>query len=334
MISQGALKTDPPVRPVYRPGPHVMALIAAVFTLPLLFVGGSVTTYRVGLAVPDWPSTFGINMFLYDFWNAPFGVRVEHAHRLYGAAVGLATIGLAAYLQLFESRRWMKGLGALALLAVIVQGVLGGTRVTQVSTFLAAVHGCTGQAFFALMVALCVLTGRDWASGERPVPDVYWLRLHALGVLVLVFLQIIFGAWLRHYGTLPALAAHGLMAATVFVASVVLCVRVWRIRAEVPALVPSAICLGALAVIQVALGIAALVYLLPFGGVPRPVEFYEAVVRTGHQTCAALVLASSVTLTLRSFRHLADALPGYVGQHPLSTPSGREPVPATLEVVA
>ena len=126
-----------------------MAWFAAVFTLPLLFVGGSVTTYRVGMAVPDWPRTFGINMFLFDFWNAPFGVQVEHTHRLYGAAVGLATIGLMIWLFCFESRRWMKVLGIVALVAVIGQGILGGTRVTQVSTFLAAVHGCTGQAFFA-----------------------------------------------------------------------------------------------------------------------------------------------------------------------------------------
>ena len=145
-----------------------MAVLAAVFTLPLLFVGGSVTTYRVGMAVPDWPTTFGINMFLYDFWNAPFGVQVEHAHRLYGAAVGLTTVGLTVWLFCFEPRRWMKGLGVLALVAVIGQGILGGTRVTQVSTFLAAVHGCTGQAFFALMVALCVLTGRDWLGDSSP----------------------------------------------------------------------------------------------------------------------------------------------------------------------
>ncbi len=62
-----------------------------MFTWPLIFVGGSVTTYRVGMAVPDWPTTFGMNMFLYDFWNAAWGVFVEHSHRLYGAAVGLAT---------------------------------------------------------------------------------------------------------------------------------------------------------------------------------------------------------------------------------------------------
>jgi len=107
-----------------------MALLAAVFTLPLLFVGGSVTTYRVGMAVPDWPTTFGINMFLYDFWNAPFGVRVEHAHRLYGAAVGLATVGLMVWFFCFEPRRWIKALGVVALVAVIGQGILGGTRVT------------------------------------------------------------------------------------------------------------------------------------------------------------------------------------------------------------
>src|SRR5689334_4810494 len=99
----------------YRRGPHWVAVFAAVFTLPLLFAGGSVTTYRVGMAVPDWPTTFGINMFLYDFWNAPFGVRVEHLHRLYGAAVGAATIVLAGWFLAAERRRSMKVLGVLAL---------------------------------------------------------------------------------------------------------------------------------------------------------------------------------------------------------------------------
>src|SRR5207302_1362518 len=107
---------------------HWVAVFAAVFTLPLLYVGGSVTTYRVGLAVPDWPTTFDENMFLYDFWNAPFGVRVEHLHRLYSAAVGVATIVLAGWLLAFDRRRWMKRLGVFALVAVIVQGVLGGMR--------------------------------------------------------------------------------------------------------------------------------------------------------------------------------------------------------------
>ena len=311
-----------------------MALVAAVFTLPLLFVGGSVTTYRVGLAVPDWPSTFGINMFLYDFWNAPFGVRVEHAHRLYGAAVGLAAVGLALWLSFLDPRRWMKTLGFVALATVIVQGVLGGTRVTQVSTVLAAVHGCTGQAFFGLMVALCVLTGRDWLSDAQALPDVHRYRRRSLIMLVLVYVQIIFGAWLRHFGAVPALAAHGLLALAVLAHAIVLGAFIWKTRAEAPALVPAATSLGLLASFQVVLGVAALFYLLPFGGVSGPVTFYEAVIRTGHQTSAALVLAASVTLALRAWRHLAAVPVESVEADPLPNSSGPQTVPANLEVVA
>jgi cytochrome c oxidase assembly protein subunit 15 len=73
---------------------HGIALAAAVFTWPLLLVGGTVTVHRVGMAVPDWPTTFGVNMFYYNMFEAPWGVFAEHSHRLYGSAVGLACIAL------------------------------------------------------------------------------------------------------------------------------------------------------------------------------------------------------------------------------------------------
>ena len=114
----------------------------------------------------------------------------------------------------------MKGLGILAVVAVIVQGVLGGTRVTQVSTLLAAVHGCTGQAFFALMVALCVLTGREWQKSQLTVPDIARVRPHALLILGLIGGQIMLGAWLRHYGTREALISHAAFALVVWVSAV------------------------------------------------------------------------------------------------------------------
>ncbi len=185
----------------YHRAVHWVAILATAFTLPLLYVGGSVTTYQVGLAVPDWPTTFEENMFLYNFWDAPFGVKIEHAHRLYGAAVGFATIVLAGCLLAFERRRWLKGLGILALVAVVIQGVLGGMRVTQRSTMMAAIHGSTGQAFFGLMVALCVLTGRDWNSDRPRSVDPDHLRRKSSVVLALIYLQIGLGGWLRHYGT-------------------------------------------------------------------------------------------------------------------------------------
>jgi cytochrome c oxidase assembly protein subunit 15 len=310
-----------------------MAIFAAVFTLPLLFVGGSVTTYRVGLAVPDWPSTFGINMFLYDFWNAPFGVRVEHTHRLYGAAVGMATMGLTAWFLAFEPRRFMKVLGVVALLAVIVQGILGGTRVTQVSTFLAAVHGCTAQAFFGLMVALCVLTGRDWQTQRPPVPDVARLRRLGLLMLMLVYGQIVLGAWLRHYGSIMVLALHAAVALAVCVHAILICSRVWRKREVVPWLLPSALCLALAVTLQIVLGLAAFVLLLPLDGMPHAVGFYQAVIRTGHQTNGALLLAASVVFALRAIRHLRAAASEVVSPH-IATAFRDGPFPSDLEVVA
>jgi cytochrome c oxidase assembly protein subunit 15 len=319
-----------------------MAVFAALFTLPLLFVGGSVTTYRVGLAVPDWPTTFGINMFLYDFWNAPFGVRIEHTHRLYGAAVGLATIGLCVWFLAFEPRRWMKWLGVLALLAVIAQGVLGGTRVTQVSTFLAAVHGCTAMAYFGLMVALCVLTGRDWYRRSPPVLDAHHLRPLSLLLLGLVGVQIGLGAWVRHYGSASALVSHVGMALLVVLFALFLAIRVHRVGCEAATLLPSARLLGCAVLAQSALGVLAFVGLLPWDGLPHPVRFYDAVFRTGHQTCAALVLASSVVLALRAARlyRPGGELAGR-GAEPVTTmdrfvaaDAGLRILPENLEVVA
>ncbi len=131
------------------------------------------TTYRVGMAVPDWPTTFGMNMFLYDMTRASWAVFGEHTHRLYGAAVGLFTILLMVDFLAFDRRRWIKGLGVVALLAVIGAGGPGRAAGSGWnSTLLAAFHGCFGQAFFGFMVALCVLTGRGWfvegpAGGRR-----------------------------------------------------------------------------------------------------------------------------------------------------------------------
>jgi heme a synthase len=296
--------------PAYRPGPHWMAVCAAVFTLPLLYVGGTVTTYRVGLAVPDWPTTFGENMFSYDFWNAPFGVRVEHAHRLYGAAVGLATLLLCGWLLLFEPRRWLKALGVLALGAVVVQGILGGTRVTQVSTFLAAIHGITGQAFFGLMVALCVFTSRKWFAQRTGTEIPRYFRFLAAAILSLVVCQIGLGSWSRHFAALPAFATHALLAAVVWTMGVVALVTIERNRQPLLPMAASARMLVALTTLQVLLGAVALLGLLPLDGIPRPTTFAQAVVRTGHQTNGALILAASVVLCLRANRQLSRRISG------------------------
>jgi heme a synthase len=284
---------------------HVVAVVAAAFTWPLLFVGGLVTTYRVGMAVPDWPTTFGINMFLYNFRDAAWGVFIEHGHRLYGAAVGLATIVLAVGFTLAERRRGMKVLGWVALLAVIGQGVLGGYRVRLNSTPLAAVHGCSAQAFFALMVALCVLTGRDWIAAGDPRPDPDHLRRRSLVTLGLICGQVVVGALLRHFGM--GLAVHAVLAVAVWGHAAMLVWRVERSRALVPELVPSGRAMALTVSVQVALGVVAWWMLRPFDGIPRAVTTPQALIRTAHLANGALLLAAGVILALRSFRHLVPA---------------------------
>jgi cytochrome c oxidase assembly protein subunit 15 len=201
----------------------------------------------------------------------------------------------------------MKGLGALAVVAVIVQGVLGGTRVTQVSTVLAAVHGVVGQAFFGLMVVLCVLTGKGWRRPVERVADADHLRARALVLLAMVAVQIGLGSWLRHFGARAALACHAGLALAVWAHAGVYFGKVWKNRRSLGVLVPSALAVAALSSVQIVLGIVAMVFLLPFDGFPRPVSFYQAVVRTGHQTNGALLLAATVVLTLRAFHQVAGS---------------------------
>jgi cytochrome c oxidase assembly protein subunit 15 len=291
----------------YRPGPHWFALFATFFTWPLLFVGGLVTTYKVGMAVPDWPTTFGMNMFLYDFFKAPWGVFGEHTHRLYGAVVGLFTILLMVDFLAYDRRKWMKGLGVVALLAVIGQGVLGGFRVRWNSTFLAAFHGCFGQAFFGFMVALCVMTSRGWFRKSRVISDARKYRSLSVVGLGLIYSQVILGAWLRHYSDPAALGAHAVMAFLVFGHLTGLVVRVQRHKAEVPELVPASRALGLTLLLQIGLGIGAWWLLRPYDGTIRPVTLLAALVRTGHQANAGLLLASAVVLTLRSFGQLVGS---------------------------
>src|ERR687898_1549078 len=109
--------------------PHRLSVALACATFALLLIGGLVTSKGVGLAVPDWPTTFGYNMFLYP-WSKMIGaIFYEHSHRLVAAFVGLLTIALAVIFWLRERRAWLRWLGVVALALVITQGVLGGLRV-------------------------------------------------------------------------------------------------------------------------------------------------------------------------------------------------------------
>jgi len=184
--------------------PHVFAMILACATFPLIWVGGLVTTYDAGMSVPDWPTTYGYNMFLYPVstWlSAPWDLFIEHGHRLLGSLVGILTIAVNVAIWKCDNRRWMRWVGLAALMLVVSQGVLGGMRVRLSSTDFARAHGVTGPLFFATTIVLCVLTSKYWSSRLNTETTA---RISRKSVVVgwflfaLVYFQMILGAHLRH----------------------------------------------------------------------------------------------------------------------------------------
>jgi cytochrome c oxidase assembly protein subunit 15 len=175
---------------------HRLALTTVVATFVLILFGGLVTNTGAALAVPDWPTTFGHNMFLYPWSQMVGGIFYEHSHRLLGSLVGVLTLALAA--ALWREGGSLRVLGLVAVAAVVVQGVLGGLRVVLLKETLAIVHGCLAQAFFGLAVALAVLTStRRHADGRGVEPATRALTGVALA---LVYGQIVFGALITHAG--------------------------------------------------------------------------------------------------------------------------------------
>ena len=172
--------------------------VAAVF---LICSGGMVTSKNVGLAVPDWPTTFGYNMFLFPFSKWVGGILFEHTHRLIASAVGFFTIILATWLWRSESRRWVRNLGFVALAGVILQGVLGGLRVTMLKDEIGVFHACIAQAFLALLVVIALVTTSFWRSlNQIDINEKKFAPIRRLSVAITlaIYLQLALGATMRH----------------------------------------------------------------------------------------------------------------------------------------
>jgi cytochrome c oxidase assembly protein subunit 15 len=199
---------------------HHIALLTACATFPLIFMGGLVTSKQAGMSVPDWPNSYGYNMFLFPprLWIG--NIFYEHTHRLMGTVVGMLSILLTIVAWKTEPRRWVRWLATAVLGAVIFQGVLGGLRVVLVKLDLAIVHACFAQAFFCLTAFTALVTSQWWLEtvreGEAPSEPSSERRTKRFGrslalpktdraffvacvfAVVLIYLQLIVGAVMRH----------------------------------------------------------------------------------------------------------------------------------------
>lgn len=184
----------------YSPALFWFAVLNAFATFLLIGLGGLVTSHEAGMSVPDWPTSYGYNMFALPikFWKG--GAFFEHTHRLLASGVGLLTTVLAVWLWLKDPRKWLHWLGISAFLLVIVQGIFGGLRVRLQMDYLGIPHGAIAQIFLVLTCAIALFTSRWWwqTTEEKQQPVPRGLRSHVLYVTILIFIQLIIAATMRH----------------------------------------------------------------------------------------------------------------------------------------
>lgn len=183
-------------------GLHAFACILVALTVGLIVAGAMVTSTGSGLSVPDWPTTYGENMFLFHPSKWVGGIFYEHSHRLFASTIGFLTIILAILAQLRGRRKSIRVLGWVALATVIVQGLLGGLTVKLLlPTWNSALHACLAQTFLCIVTSIAVLTHPRWDSASRPASTAVQRRRRQFApsaLVAIVFAQLIVGAIMRH----------------------------------------------------------------------------------------------------------------------------------------
>jgi cytochrome c oxidase assembly protein subunit 15 len=296
---------------------HLFSVLVAASTLILILAGGLVTSTGSGLAVPDWPNTYGWFMFSFPLDKMVGGIFYEHGHRLIASTVGFLIVVQAIWLWRAEPRPWVRRLGFAALGAVITQGVLGGITVLWfLPDAISISHAGLAQIVFCLTVAIALFTSRGWmdgyARGAGGTPDDRTLQKVALATTALVYAQILVGATMRHTDAGLAIPdfpwafgrlvppqwdakiavhfAHRVGAAVVSVMILATALHVFAHERRRRELARPAVLLLALLALQVTLG----AYVIWSGR--------QFVINSLHVMTGASVLATSLVLTLRAHR--------------------------------
>jgi len=180
---------------------HRYAVFTAINTFILIFIGGLVTSTGSGLSVPDWPNTYGQNMFFYPLNKWIGGIQYEHGHRLFASYVGFLVVVLAVWLAVQEKRKWVKIAGFVAVAMVIIQGILGGLTVLYLlPTAISVAHGMLAQIFFCVTACIALFTSTWWKTETVVIEKNKEEKLRAFMILssIVVFIQLVLGACMRH----------------------------------------------------------------------------------------------------------------------------------------
>jgi len=280
-------------------GVHRFAVFTASCTVLLLTAGALVTSNDAGLAVPDWPLSYGS-------LTPPMigGIFYEHGHRMIATLVGTLTIILAVWLSRVEGRRWVRRLGWTALGLVIAQGLLGGLTVLfYLPPAVSTAHATLAQLFFITMISIAVCTSSWWQDdlevrGDSGSPS---LRTLSIVTTTSIIVQLVLGAAFRHnaFGITPHLIGAGVV--TVMV--------IWTGRVLKRRFRDSELLRRALVLLHSTFGtqilLGGVTYWVVFASRtdPQPLPLFIWVT-VAHVVLGALTLASSMLLTLTCLRVL------------------------------
>lgn len=318
-------------QPGHQPGhqSNAAALLCAVTTAAIFIMvvlGGLVTSMEQGLAVPDWPNSFGHNMLLFPISEMKGGVFYEHSHRLFGMLIGAAMLATWTTVMKTQKHTLPRVLVSTVLLLVIVQGVLGGLRVTGNLTSSAAaadlapstregiIHGMLGQVIFALAaVATLTLSSRWWQGARKSIAGGSRLRMLPTVALACLVVQLFLGVAMRHLQTpptveagakIPAWAMHGHITMAIIVALFAVMAGLRCSHAsELPLLKRTGKAVMHTVGLQVVLGIATLVVVLVRRG--EAVPWWESTVATAHQAIGAVLLALVALMVAQVYRFVS-----------------------------
>src|SRR5438094_8929506 len=183
----------------YNASVHRFAVFTVLWTILLFVAGALVTSKDAALSVTDWPKSHGS-------WVPPLsslqgGDFFEFSHRFVAGGLGIFTLVLAVLLFVKESRVWLRWLGAIAVLGVVVQAVLGGQVVIRLLHYwLPVIHACFAQIGFAAVLGIAVFTSKWWVSDQPQLEDSGTPSIHSLAILnaAVIYVQVILGAGFRH----------------------------------------------------------------------------------------------------------------------------------------
>ncbi|WP_425616868.1 heme A synthase [Anatilimnocola sp. NA78] len=310
--------------------PHRLALLAALVTFPLIWVGGLVTSYDAGMAVPDWPGTYGYNMFAYPLttWlGADWDLFIEHGHRLLGAVAGLLMIALVVSTFVTRTPLWLKQFAGGLLGLVILQGVMGGARVVLDERLVALLHGCTGPVFFVSLVAFALVTSArfPFAGPQQDAQPAARLATATWGFAAVCYLQLVLGALVRHVPVTSTagffravMLLHVVFAIMILAQAVLLGVTI--IRAKNDRSVSRWVGWSLLLLVTLQIGLGVMTYVTKYSWPEWMGSFqfaashvnYEksalqAILATAHVANGSLILATAVIMSLQASRNWRPA---------------------------